>query len=179
MPAKSKSQQRLFGMVHAYNKGELRAPSSLRKRVAALSKHISGEDARHFAQTPHSGLPEKKAQVVLLPEDVQRLYGKLPAVSYQQALTPVARSERRRSLLGSAWRGAGLGAAVFGIGTGAFGAFLAHRASRGESVSPLELARRLSVAGFKSGLFGAGHGAALGAVGGLGLNIFDRLREDS
>lgn len=61
MPAKSKSQQRLFGMVHAYQKGRLKhAPASV-KRIA---KHISEEDAEHFAKTRHKGLPEtKKAEV--------------------------------------------------------------------------------------------------------------------
>lgn len=64
MPAKSKAQQRLFGMVHAYQKGKLKhAPASV-KRIA---KHISKEDARHFAETKHEGLPEtKKAEVVTM-----------------------------------------------------------------------------------------------------------------
>ena len=58
MPAKSKSQQRLFGMVHAYQKGKLKnAPKSVRR----IAKHISEEDAKHFAETRHKGLPEKKA----------------------------------------------------------------------------------------------------------------------
>ena len=58
MPARSKSQQRLFGMVHAYQKGRLKhAPASV-KRIA---KHISEEDAEHFAETRHKGLPEKRA----------------------------------------------------------------------------------------------------------------------
>lgn len=65
MPAKSKSQQRLFGMVHAYNKGELHGSRSLRRRIAALSRRISDEDAKHFAKTKHDGLPEKKAGVRL------------------------------------------------------------------------------------------------------------------
>ena len=62
MPAKSKSQQRLFGMVHAYNKGEFRGSRALRSRIAALSRHISDADAKDFAETPHDGLPEKKKE---------------------------------------------------------------------------------------------------------------------
>lgn len=63
MPAKSKSQQRLMGMVHAYQKGELKDPSGKIKDVA---KHINADDARDFAKTKHKGLPmhtpaEKKA----------------------------------------------------------------------------------------------------------------------
>ena len=62
MPAKSKSQQRLFGMLHAYNKGELHGSKSLMRKMKSMSSRISDEDARHFAETPHKGLPEKKAE---------------------------------------------------------------------------------------------------------------------
>jgi len=58
MPARSKSQQRLFGMVHAYQKGKLKnAP----EEVKNIARSISDEDAEHFAKTKHKGLPEKKA----------------------------------------------------------------------------------------------------------------------
>lgn len=57
MPATSKSQQRLMGMVHAYQKGRLRKAS---KRIREIAAHISEEDAEHFAKTRHDGLPEKK-----------------------------------------------------------------------------------------------------------------------
>lgn len=60
MPARSKSQQRLFGMVHAYQKGKLKnAP----EEVKNIARSISSEDAEHFAKTKHKGLPEKKAYV--------------------------------------------------------------------------------------------------------------------
>lgn len=58
MPAVSQSQQRLFGMVHAYKKGKLKnAP----KKIKDVADHISDGDARDFAKTKSSGLPEKKA----------------------------------------------------------------------------------------------------------------------
>lgn len=58
MPARSKSQQRLFGMVHAYQKGKFKdAP----EEVKNIARSISSEDAEHFAKTKHKGLPEKKA----------------------------------------------------------------------------------------------------------------------
>lgn len=63
MPARSRSQQRLFGMVHAYNKGELKGSKSLKKRISSIADNISDEDARHFAETPHKGLPEKKGEI--------------------------------------------------------------------------------------------------------------------
>ena len=57
MPAKSKSQQRFFGMVRAAQKGELENPSS---EVADVADDISVKDAKKFAKTKHKGLPEKK-----------------------------------------------------------------------------------------------------------------------
>jgi hypothetical protein len=57
MPAKSKSQQRFFGMVRAAQKGEMKNPSS---EVADVADDISVKDAKKFAKTKHRGLPEKK-----------------------------------------------------------------------------------------------------------------------
>ena len=58
MPAKSKAQQRLMGMVHAYKTGRLKKAPAKIKEVAS---HISDSDARDFAKTKSSDLPEKKA----------------------------------------------------------------------------------------------------------------------
>ncbi len=59
MPAVSGSQQRLFGMVHAYQKGKLKkAP----KKIREIARHISEDDAKHFAETKHDGLPERKGK---------------------------------------------------------------------------------------------------------------------
>lgn len=56
MPAKSKSQQRLFGMVHAYQKGELKdAP----EKIKDVADSISEKDAKDFAETKHKKLPNK------------------------------------------------------------------------------------------------------------------------
>jgi hypothetical protein len=76
MPAVSKSQQRLMGMVHAYKSGQLDLKDlspSLAKKIKSISdgakrktgdkrtktKGISDRDAKHFASTKHKGLPEK------------------------------------------------------------------------------------------------------------------------
>lgn len=60
MPALSKSQQRLMGMVHAYKNGKLKnAPP----KIKDVAKHISDEDARDFAKTKTKALPEKKASI--------------------------------------------------------------------------------------------------------------------
>lgn len=61
MPAVSKSQQRLFGMVHAYKSGKLKkAP----KKIKEVANRISDGDAKDFASTKSSKLPEKKASLV-------------------------------------------------------------------------------------------------------------------
>ena len=59
MPARSKAQQRLMGMVHAYKTGRLKHAPEAVKRVA---EHISDEDAEHFAKTTHEGLPERRKE---------------------------------------------------------------------------------------------------------------------
>ena len=56
MPSKSKAQQRFFGMVDAYKKGEMKNASSKIKKAA---KGMSMGDVKDFAETKHKGLPEK------------------------------------------------------------------------------------------------------------------------
>lgn len=60
MPARSKSQQRLFGMVHAIQKGDAR-PSQFSKKIREMAKRVDPDDARDFASTKTKSLPEKKA----------------------------------------------------------------------------------------------------------------------
>jgi hypothetical protein len=61
MPAVSKSQQRLFGMVHAYKKGKL-DPKDTKdpEKIKKVAKSIKSKDAKKFAKTKHKGLPEVK-----------------------------------------------------------------------------------------------------------------------
>ena len=62
MPAKSTSQQHLMGMVHAYKEGKLdtkNVPASLLSKIKKIAKGISDEDAKHFAETKHKGLPKR------------------------------------------------------------------------------------------------------------------------
>jgi hypothetical protein len=56
MPSVSKSQQRLFGAVHACQK----TGNCASKEIKKLAKKISKKDAKDFAKTKHKGLPEKK-----------------------------------------------------------------------------------------------------------------------
>jgi hypothetical protein len=55
--AKSKSQQRLMGMVRAVQKGEMDNPSEQVKKLAMTMKK---KDVKDFASTKHDDLPEKK-----------------------------------------------------------------------------------------------------------------------
>lgn len=57
MPSKSKSQQRLFGWVHACQKGTAK---NCPDNVSKIAGSISYKDAEDFARTKHKGLPEKK-----------------------------------------------------------------------------------------------------------------------
>jgi len=57
MPAVSKAQQRFMGMVHAVQKGDMKAPS---KEVEKAADSISDKDAKDYASTSHKGLPNKK-----------------------------------------------------------------------------------------------------------------------
>lgn len=174
MPAVSKSQQRLFGMVHAYNKGELRAGRRLTGMVARLSEGISDEDARHFAKTKHDGLPEKKAQAVLSPDQVRALYGSIPKEVYSPS---GLRSRKRRTLLGHLVGGAVSGAIGGGLGFGALGAFLANRAiSQGHrSVAAGDVSKAVLDAGLRCGTWGAIRGAGSGALLGGGLYMLGNL----
>ena len=70
MPAKSKEQHRLFGWVHAVQKGEAKdAP----KKIKDIAKSISKEDAEDFAETKHKGLPEKVKHKKKTNESVMRI----------------------------------------------------------------------------------------------------------
>ena len=54
--AVSKAQQRFMGMVHAVQKGEMKAPS---KEVSKVAKGMSKKAGHDYAATKHKGLPEK------------------------------------------------------------------------------------------------------------------------
>ena len=55
--AKSRAQQRFFGMVRAAQKGEMENPSS---EVLDSADSMTVDDVKKFAKTKHKGLPEKK-----------------------------------------------------------------------------------------------------------------------
>jgi hypothetical protein len=60
MPAKSKSQQRLMGMVYAYQEGRLdisKLPKPLQKKIKSMAKSMPKETTEEYARTKHKGLP--------------------------------------------------------------------------------------------------------------------------
>ena len=89
--AKSKAQQRFFGMVRAAQKGE----GSASPEVAKVAGEISKKDAKDFASTKHKGLPEKK-KVDEGVMDVVRKYSnkKKPEKKAQKATDAGARARR-------------------------------------------------------------------------------------
>jgi hypothetical protein len=59
MPAVSKAQQRLFGLVKAVKSGDVKS-SAVSKDVKDIAKSMSTKEIDKFAGTKHKGLPEKK-----------------------------------------------------------------------------------------------------------------------
>jgi cobalamin biosynthesis protein CobT len=60
--ASSKSQQRLFGMVHAYNNGELKKSDvggDLYDKIKKIANKMKQADVKKLAKTHHDDLPEK------------------------------------------------------------------------------------------------------------------------
>ncbi len=58
MPAASKQQQKLMGIVHAIQKGGMK-PSDASKQAQKMAKSMAPGDVKKFAATKHKGLPKK------------------------------------------------------------------------------------------------------------------------
>ena len=58
MPSKSKAQQRFMGLVHAYNKGDVKG-SEVSKKVKDAADSMKKSDVKKYASTTHKGKPEK------------------------------------------------------------------------------------------------------------------------
>ena len=59
MPAVSKAQRRLFGMVKAVQSGEI-DPSTVSSKVNQLAKKLDKKTVSDFAKSEEKGLPYKK-----------------------------------------------------------------------------------------------------------------------
>lgn len=58
MPATSKQQQKLMGIVHAIQKGDMK-PSDASKKAQQMAKSMKPSDVTKYASTKHKGLPKK------------------------------------------------------------------------------------------------------------------------
>ena len=58
MPAASKQQQKLMGIVHAIQKGDMK-PSEASKKAQKMAKDMKPGEVTKFASTKHKGLPKK------------------------------------------------------------------------------------------------------------------------
>jgi hypothetical protein len=58
MPATSQQQQKLMGIVHALQKGDIK-PSSVSKKAQKMAKDMKPSEVTKFASTKHKGLPKK------------------------------------------------------------------------------------------------------------------------
>jgi hypothetical protein len=72
MPANSKAQQRFFGMVYAFKKGELPA-NKVSKAVKRVARTISTSDAKKYASTSHENLDEILTKIVNSPVYTEQL----------------------------------------------------------------------------------------------------------
>lgn len=58
MPAKSKSQQRLFGMAYAVRKGEMKRSNATKEVLDIVDSDMTDKEIEDFAKTKHKGLKE-------------------------------------------------------------------------------------------------------------------------
>jgi hypothetical protein len=58
MPAKSKSQQRLFGMAYAVRKGEMKRSDASKEVLDIVDSDMTDKEIEDFAKTKHKGLKE-------------------------------------------------------------------------------------------------------------------------
>lgn len=57
MPAVSKKQRKFMGMVHAVQKGDIKAPS---KEISKAAGSMTAKQSKDFAKTKEKGLPMRK-----------------------------------------------------------------------------------------------------------------------
>lgn len=73
MPAISRAQQRLFGLVRRLQKGDI-SGASVSPHVRKLARNLTPADVEKYATTPHQGLPAKIKEIIALPEQSTDLY---------------------------------------------------------------------------------------------------------
>jgi hypothetical protein len=72
MPAVSKSQQKLMGIVHAIQKGDA-DPKDFSKGAQDMAKDMKPSDVKDFASTSQKGLPNKADEIKQLKEKIRAI----------------------------------------------------------------------------------------------------------
>jgi hypothetical protein len=97
MPAASKQQQKLMGIVRALQKGDMK-PSQASGKAKEMAKSMKKGDVKDFASTKHKGLPKKvkkedydptKMYVVLKPMDNLDAAGLIKELNPLEGLQPL------------------------------------------------------------------------------------------
>ena len=97
MPAASKQQQKLMGIVHALQKGDMK-PSQASGKAKEMSKSMKKGDVKDFASTKHKGLPKKvkkedynptKMYVVVKPSDNMDASGMIMELNPLEGIQPL------------------------------------------------------------------------------------------
>ena len=97
MPSASKQQQKLMGIVHALQKGDMK-PSQASGKAKEMAKSMKKGDVKDFAATKHKGLPKKvkkedydptKMYVVLRPVDNLDAAGLIKELNPLEGLAPL------------------------------------------------------------------------------------------
>lgn len=91
MPATSQQQQKLMGIVHALQKGDIK-PSKVSKKAKEMAKSMKPSDVTDFAATKHKGLPKKaKKENMGTPSMyvVRKPTGELPEADLVLELNPL------------------------------------------------------------------------------------------
>jgi len=97
MPATSKQQQKLMGLVHALQKGTVK-PGQVSAKAKEMAKSMKPSDVKDFAATKHKGLPKKvkkedynptKMYVVVKPSDNMNASGMIKELNPLEGIQPL------------------------------------------------------------------------------------------
>ena len=97
MPATSKQQQKLMGLVHALQKGSVK-PGQASAKAKEMAKSMKPSDVKDFAATKHKGLPKKvkkedynptKMYVVVKPSDNMNASGMIKELNPLEGIQPL------------------------------------------------------------------------------------------
>ena len=78
MPAKSKSQQRLFGMALAVRRGEMKRGDVWREVLDIVDSDMTDKEIEDFATTSHKGLKEKFDDMKGIKDYINESHGSYP-----------------------------------------------------------------------------------------------------